>query len=187
MTDRRAPEVPVEPVVPVEASRLAAAGFAFLVGLWLSLLQFSYFFMLEVYLSSRATSFFVSMFFWLIGLLIGLNITTPRAFSRFVVVAPIAYYCAFALLRAMPYQIRLLPIVGACIATGGVLAGSFFPHARHRFPKVKQLFFHENNGFVVGILLSLVGAVFAGRYLLLLSPIVGALPVTALLRWERRP
>ena len=155
-------------------------------GVWLSLLQFSYFFMLEVYLSSRATSFFVSTFFWLAGFLIGLNFKSPRAFPILVGAAPAAYYAAFGLLRAMPYQIRLLPAVGACIAVGGMLAGSFFPHARDRFPKVKQLFLHENNGFVLGILLSLLGAVFVGRHLLLWPAAAGAVPVAALWWRERR-
>ena len=54
---------------------------AFVIGVWLALLQFSYFFMLEVHVSSRATSYFVAVFFWLIGFLIGLNLRSPRAFS----------------------------------------------------------------------------------------------------------
>ncbi len=153
---------------------------ALAVGLWLALLQFAYFFLLEVRLSSRATSFFVALFFWLVGFLAGLNLRSPRAFPILLGLAPAAYYGAYLLLGALPYRNGLLPVVGACIATGGALAGAFFPHAAARFSNVKWLLFQENNGFVVGILTALLGSVFAGRFLLEWAPVLGALPVVAL-------
>lgn len=160
---------------------------AFCVGLWLALLQFSFFFLLEVRLTSRATTFFVALFFWLVGFLVGLNLRSPRAFPALVALAPAAYYVAHLTLGLLPYRVQALPVVGACIAVAGALAGAFFPHTAGRFARLKVLLFHENNGFVLGILLSLFGAVFAGRFLLDWSPALAAVPVVFLTVWAARP
>lgn len=157
--------------------RFADSLMAFCVGLWLALLQFSFFFLLEVRLTSRTTTFFVALFFWLVGFLAGLNLRSPRAFPLLVALAPAAYYVAYLVLGLLPYRVQVLPLVGACIAVAGSLAGAFFPYAAGRFGRLKLLLFHENNGFVLGILLSLFGAVFAGRFLLDWAPALAALPV----------
>jgi hypothetical protein len=68
-----------------------------------------------------------------------------------------------------------------------MLSGSFFPHAQDRFARVKLLFFHENNGFIVGTLLSLIGSVFAGRFMLSLAPLAGFAPVLLLVALGRAP
>jgi hypothetical protein len=93
--------------------------------------------------------------------------------------AALAYYAALGLLRAFPYEWRVLPAVAVCLGVSGALSGSFFPYARNLFPRVKLLFFHENNGFLLGILLALLGSVFAGRALLALGPAAGLLPASA--------
>jgi hypothetical protein len=175
-----------EPALGQQPPRPADALLAFSIGLWLALMQYSYWFLLEVHLSSRSTSFFVALFFWLLGFLVGLNLRAPRAFVTLVGAAPLAYYAALALLEAFPYRLALVPVVGAAISTAGMLAGAYFPHAGARFEKVKLLFFHENNGFIVGILASLIGSVFWGRLLLVLAPALGLLPVLGLLALERR-
>lgn len=172
---------------PPLVHRSGDAWLAFLVGLWLALLQFSFFFLLEVRLTSRATTFFVALFFWLVGFLVGLNLRSPHAFAGLVVAAPLAYYASYLALGAMPYRIQALPIVGACIAVSGALAGTFFPHAAGRFARLKLLLFHENNGFVLGILISLFAAVFAGRFMLDWAPLVAGLPVAGLVFFRPQP
>jgi hypothetical protein len=167
--------------------KLPASVLALAIGLWLALLQFAFFFLLEVRLTSRATSFFVALFFWLVGFLVGLNLTSVRAFPRLIGLAPLAYYVAFLLLRLFPHQLSILPAIGVCIAISGALAGSFFPYAAERFPGTRRLLLHENNGFVAGILLSLLGSVFAGRLFLEWAPAAGALPVAALALRRRYP
>lgn len=147
--------------------------FCFAAGIYFALLQFSYFFLLEVFLSSRAVSFFVAVFFWLIGFLIGLNLEVRRRFPLFLGLSCIAYYGGFFLIRTFPYQLSVMPAVGALIAFSGSCAGAFFPYAKDRFPRIKHLFLHENNGFILGIALSLVGSVWAGRWLLSLAPLFG--------------
>ena len=154
---------------------------AFVTGLWLALLQFSHFFLLEVWLTSRATTFFVALFFWLVGFLAGLQAGGRKSFPLLVAVAAAGYYVSFGLLALWPFKHAMLPAVGLCIAFGGAAAGAFFPFAAARFTRVKWLLFHENNGFVLGIFGALLGAVFEGRWLLMWAPGFGAAAVLLLL------
>lgn len=155
---------------------------AFVMGLWLALLQSAHFFLLEVRLSSRAGSFFIALFCWLAGFLGGLNFGSPRRLPWFVALAAVGYHAAYALLDWRPYQWSVLPGVAVCIAVGGLAAGAFFPALEPRFGRVRSLLFHENNGYVLGLFLALLGCVFAGRALLVGAPAVGALTVLLLLR-----
>lgn len=160
-------------------ARDAAA--AFFLGVAMALIQLSFFFMLEVHVTSRADSYFVALFFWLIGFLWGLNQPGARVFRVLLLLAPLAYYTALGAVGIWPYRLALLPIVGACIAVGGAMAGSFFPWAERRFPQARLLFFHENNGFLAGIGLTLLASVLFGQALLRYAPLVGVLPVVLLL------
>jgi hypothetical protein len=161
------------------AFRDAAA--AFFLGVALALVQLSFFFMLEVHVTSRADSYFVALFFWLIGFLAGLNLPGPRVFGTLLLASPLAYYTALGAVEIWPYRLALLPIVGACIAVAGAMAGSFFPWAERRFKAARLLFFHENNGFLAGIAFTLLASVFFGQALLRYAPLVGVLPVVLLL------
>ena len=171
---------------PAPAPGRRAAVFAFLTGLWLALLQFAYFFLLEVQLSSRAGAFFAVVFCWLAGFLAGLNAASRRTFPWLAGLAPLAYYLAYAVLLARPYDWSALPVVAGSVAAGGALAGAFFPFMAGRFARMKMLLLHENNGYVTGLVLALLGSVFAGRALLNLAPVAGAVVIGGLLWAGRR-
>lgn len=166
----------------VRQARAREIALAMVTGVWLALLQSAYFFLLEVRLSSRAGSFFVALFCWLVGFLVGLNVGAGRHFARWVGVAAAGYYAAYLVLEARPYEWAMLPIVALCIATGGAAAGAFFPALEPRFGRVKALFLHENNGYLLGLLAALLGCVFAGRTLLVAAPALGAAAVWVLWR-----
>ncbi|MCF6284435.1 MAG: hypothetical protein L3K26_04525, partial [Candidatus Hydrogenedentes bacterium] len=168
-----------------ESSTFSDVLFSFLVGFVLAILQFSYFFLLEVHLTSRSISFFVAMFFWLVGFLVGLNLRGERLFIRILVGGVVAYYVAMGLATLFPFNKYVLPALGLCIAVSGLVPGYFFPYARNRFRWIGTLFFHENNGFLLGIILSLFCAVFAGKWLLTWAPALGLLLVLALLQYQR--
>ncbi len=149
----------------------------FLYGNLFAVIQFTYFFLLEVFLSSRAMPFFVCLFFWLIGFLIGLNLRINKLMICLVMISVCAYYCAFVLIRVYPFQYQVLPLVGLCVAVSGMAPGYFFASAKDRYAHVKKLFLHENNGFILGILISWVSAAFAGQYMLMLAPLLGVVPI----------
>ena len=160
-------------------THLRAAAAAFFLGAALALVQLSFFFMLEVHVTSRADSYFTALFFWLVGFLVGLNLPGARTFAALLFAAPLAYYAALFAVGAWPYRLALLPLVGACIAICGAMAGSFFPWAQRGFPRARLLFFHENNGFLAGLATALLASVYLGQALLDYAPL-SLLPVVLL-------
>lgn len=161
---------------------------AVFLGIYFALVQFAYFFLLEVYLSSRALPFFICLFFWLAGFLGGLNLKKKQAMKVLLIAGTAAYYAAMLLTRIYPFQYQILPVIGLCIAISALLPGYYFPWAAQQFSTARQLFFHENNGFILGILISLLWALFAGQALLMVSPLAGAfMPAVLLLGPAKKP
>lgn len=156
--------------------------FSMACGLYFALLQFSYFFLMEAFLSSQYLSYFVTLLFWLTGFLLGLNFERKGWFSKFLFLGLAAYYGAWLLTRWIPFHTALYPLAALCAVTSGLLPGYFFPTLSSQFTSVKLLFFHENNGFILGILISLKAAIHFGSWFLAYSPLAGAVPV-ALILW----
>lgn len=155
--------------------------FSFVCGLYFALLQFSYFFLMEAFVSSQYLSYFLTLLFWLCGFLLGLNISQERWFMRFLVLGAGAYYIAWTLTRRIPFHPILYPCAALCTAFSGLLPGYFFPYMARRFRPVKLPFFHENNGFILGILISLEASIHMGRWFLNFSVGVGAVGVACVL------
>ncbi len=153
---------------------------AFVFGVYFALIQIAYFFLLEVLLSSRAAPFFVSLFFWLVGFVCGLSIKRTRLLGLFIFLSVGTYYLALFLISRAPFQDILLPFIGSCVGVSGAAAGYFFISRGGQFADAKSLFFHENNGFLMGIAISWALAIFAGRFYLLFGPGVGAIALLAI-------
>lgn len=166
-----------------KALRLGALSFA--CGLHFALLQTSYFLLLEAYLSSRSLSYFVVLFFWLLGFLLGLGLR-GRRLAPLLVAGLAGYYATWALARAAPFHALLYPAAAASSIASGLLPGRFFRRIGRSYAPIRRPLFHENNGFVLGLLVALKGAVHAGGWLLAAGPAVGALLVAAALGASRR-
>ena len=147
--------------------------FALACGLHFAVLQFSYFFLMEAYLSSQSLSYFVALFFWLCGFLAGLSIAGERWFRRVLIAGVITYYVAWSLTSAIPFSRGLYPAAALCSTVSGLAPGCFFPFMARRFATVKGLLFHENNGFILGILISLKASIHCGSWFLTWGPLLG--------------
>ncbi|MCF8242632.1 MAG: hypothetical protein K9J16_14735 [Melioribacteraceae bacterium] len=84
-----------------------------------------------------------------------------------------AFYISLLINVLVPFNKNVFFITGIFISASGIAPGYFFIYSKEMFTKVKQLFFHENNGFVFGTLISLVLVLFAGRWVLYLGPLTG--------------
>ena len=161
--------------------------FAFVCGLYFAVLQFSYFFLMEAYLSSQVLSYFITLLFWLCGFLVGLNISRERWFSGLLLLGVVAYYAAWTLTKEVPFHSLLYPFAAICSISSGLLPGYFFPFMARRFLSIRLMLFHENNGFLLGILLALKGSIHCGSWFLTYAPLLGAALVgIALLLGQRR-
>lgn len=157
-----------------------------LVGIHFAGMQFAFLFLLEEYLTSRSTTYFISLFFWLVGFIAGLQIKAPAAWGKLTLTGWVAYQVAFVLNQTYPYRDFLYPLLALAISLGALQAGYFFRAiGEQNDSRVSLALFHENNGFLVGMLLSLVMALFAGKFFLAIFPTLTTCAMMALL-WRRR-
>ncbi len=160
--------------------RGAAAGFVFVVGLWLAALQVGLFLSLELLLSSAFLTFVVLLLGWLVGAAAGVWITDRRWTVPLLWASGLAPYASALLLRAAPYEVGLVWLHGVLIATTALFAGHIFQRERDSFERTGTLFFWENTGFTVGLVFAMLGFVLAGRVFLHAAPAVGLAVVLAI-------
>lgn len=151
--------------------------FSFVCGLHLALVQFSYFFLMEVFLTSQYLAYFIALFFWLCGFRAGLSLRGEKLFLPLLAFGVIAYYATWTVTRVMPFHSMLYPIAAVCSVVSGLLPGYFFPWMAGRLQPIRRLLFHENNGFLLGVLLALKASIYCGSWFLAWAPLIGALLV----------
>jgi hypothetical protein len=141
-------------------------------GVLLGQLQWGVFFMLQSYLASTAVVYLLGTICWLLGSLLGLVARGGRG-ELFWAAGMVASYYAFARLAAgHPYQLGWLTVLLPLIAFMGCYAGRFFRYRAGFFAAPKWLFFTENCGFVLGIVLTIVALFTMGSSALLTAPLV---------------
>jgi hypothetical protein len=161
--------------------KLRKGALSFAAGLHFALLQSAYFLLLEAYLSSRALSYFVTLLFWLVGLVIGLRLPARVPFGALLAAGAAAYYAVFLLAKALPFHPGLHAAAAAGSIVSGLSPGFFFMFIVRRYTPARSPLFHENNGFLVGLLVALRGAIhFEGRMLAYGPAITGTLVALAL-------
>jgi hypothetical protein len=141
----------------------AAVGSAVTAGLLFAACQVGYFVRMEFSLSSTYVSYYATIGVWLLGALVGLAIRGDRTGGPLLLAGLAAYYLAGAVLARAPYDFGLLPLYGLCIFTTALYSGHFFRRARRSFGSANSLFFHENNGFLLGYLLAVAQLLLHGQ------------------------
>jgi hypothetical protein len=119
---------------------------------------------------SSLLSDFIVLFFWLTGL----RIRGERFFAALLSAGVASYYLAFTLARWLPFHALLYPVCAACAVLSGLLPGYFFRLMGRRYAPVRSPLFHENNGFLVGLVIALKAAVHFGSFMLAGGPLAGA-------------
>ncbi len=133
--------------------------YVFTTGIFLAFAQLSFFFILESELSSAFVTYSSVTLSWLTGIVAGLWISKEdRALEKTLLLANIIWYWViYLLVKWYPFESKLFPIYIALIICSGIYAGYFFKINKNIYPNVKKLFVHENNGFLVGMVLCTVG------------------------------
>lgn len=90
---------------------------------------------------------------WLLGSAVGIRIAKQVRWhlNGFVLLGMFAYFFCIALLGAAPFNTRLWPVYAALIMVIGLYPGVFFGRLTDYY-SARQLFFRENNGFIVGLM-----------------------------------
>ncbi|MFQ5450916.1 MAG: hypothetical protein ACE5E9_09825 [Nitrospinaceae bacterium] len=145
--------------------------FAFLTGLYFAILQFCYLILLQVNISSAYLTYMIIVVSWFAGSLVGLwlkNLNVPLG----VILGLLSYYGVYGLVVKWPFSSFTLFLASFGVFVTGLWAGRFFVFILSGFKTVDRLFFHENNGFLLGILLFFVGFTLLGREFSLWAPIL---------------
>ncbi len=137
--------------------------FAGTAGLFFAVCQVGYFIQLEFYLSATVVSFYATLGMWLLGGGVGLLIRNDSVTLALMATGLCAYYVFGWALRQYPYDLRLLPLYLSLLFVTALYSGYFFRHARAQFDHAKSLFFHENNGFLLGYVLAVLELLLHGQ------------------------
>ncbi len=145
--------------------------FGFLAGLHLALLQFSYFFLLLINVTSTYVTYATIVVSWMAGALAGLMIPRLHAWVA-TGVGVVSYYVVYALVINNPLASFTLWVSALGVFLSGIWAGHFFVLMLPAFARADQLFLHENNGFLLGVIGVFVGFTLSGMQFLLWAPAV---------------
>ncbi len=143
----------------------------FITGFHFGILQIALFFIIQCYVTATFLGYFAVVIAWLMGVIINLKFGRTNDWTRTLVISLFSYII-LALITAWlpPYRILLPVIIGLIICTA-LPAGSFFRNLAQRY-SASTLFFHENNGFVLGFILSILGFVKWGLFFLYTAPLI---------------
>lgn len=159
----------------------------FMTGLHFALLQLCYLLLLMFNISSTYLTYALITIAWMAGAIAGLALR-KLDFRLALLVGVLAYYGALAVVHYDPLAYTTLAAAAACVFLSGLWAGRFFVVMLPHLKRVDSLFFHENNGFVVGIVAAFVAFTLIGRPFLLWAPLVSGAGLLVHLGWIlRRP
>jgi hypothetical protein len=154
-----------------------------LVGTLLGLLQSGLFFLLTFTMSSGFTTYLLITLCWLMGGVVGTLYVHRLTLSLhpLLLMMLLAYALCAWLVSDNPFNTQIWPIYGCLISLAGVYPGVFFARASKLYA-VRSLFFWENNGFIIGTVISTLSFMLFGR-----SPLWILTLVFAALIWFLSP
>ena len=145
----------------------------FFTGLHFALLQLCYLLLLQFQVSSTYLTYALIVSAWMAGTIAGLALKSLGA-GRALVIGVLAYYGALVTVSLMPLAWFTLPAAGAAVFLSGLWAGRFFVVMLPHIKRVDSLFFHENNGFLVGLVATLIAFTQLGHPFVVWAPLVSA-------------
>ncbi len=80
------------------------------------------------------------------------------------------FYSVYALITTLPFSGYTLAFSALGAGLTGLWAGQFFIFLLSQYNEVDRLFFHENNGFLLGIVLFFLGFTTLGREFVFWAP-----------------
>jgi hypothetical protein len=149
-----------------------------LVGILLGLLQTGLFFQLTFTLSSSFRTFLMITVCWLLGSVLGIRLArrVKLHLNGFVLLGLVAYFACFGLLAVYPFNTQLWIVYAGFILLTGLYPGVFFVRLSEYYT-ARQLFFRENNGFIIGLIGGTLLFLLFGRSALWILPVLVAILV----------
>ncbi len=155
--------------------RLLLGMYPSLAGLLLGLLQTGLYFQLSFTLSSSYATFLMITVCWLVGSVVGIVLAQRirQGLNGFLLLGLLTYFACALLLQAAPFNTQLWIVYAALIVGTGIYPGVFFVRLGEYY-SAGELFFKENNGFIVGLVSGTLLFMIVGRSVLWLLPVLVA-------------
>jgi hypothetical protein len=153
--------------------RLLLSIYPSLAGLLLGLLQTGLYFQLSFTLSSSFATFLLITVCWLLGSVVGIALA-PRVrlgLNGFLALALLTYFACALVLAAAPFNTALWVVYAVLIMGTGLYPGVLFVRLGEYY-SAGELFFKENNGFIVGLVSGTILFMVVGRGVLWLLPLL---------------
>ena len=157
--------------------------YAVVCGTYFSFLQFSYFFVLESTISSASLTYLTTITAWITGAVAGLSARqqcSVKLEALWTVMALGAFYLLSLVAALFPFDNRFLILYAALVMVSGSYSGYFFNRSKSSYGNIKALFYWENNGFILGMILSFMGMSFFGLIFLYIFTGLCCLTILAL-------
>lgn len=112
---------------------------------------------------------------WLLGSAVGIRIAKWQQvqLNGLVLLGMLAYFACVMLLGTAPFNTQLWPIYAVFIMLTGLYPGVFFVRLSDYYT-ARQLFFRENNGFILGLVAGTLLFMVLGRAALWVLPVLVA-------------
>ncbi|NOG64360.1 MAG: hypothetical protein HND46_13155 [Chloroflexi bacterium] len=156
-------------------SQLVHRVYPLLVGLLLGLVQTGLFFQLSFTYSSNFRTYVMVVIGWLMGSVVGLRVATkwPIPTNGFLLMALFAYAISSSMLQLRPFETTFGFLYAFLTILIGIYPGVFFARMGTIY-QVRQLFFYENNGFIIGLVGATLLFMLVGRLGIWVSPVLVA-------------
>jgi len=158
-----------------------------LAGLYFGTLQTALFFIVQVHVTATFFGYFLIVMFWMTGVILALRLPCFWSLPKVLILSCLSYYLFYGTAVLWNGSLGSLscvlsPMVMVCAWPVGVLLKQFSTKT-----SPKELFFHENNGFVLGLLLGLLLFTQWGSFSLQFSPLWLLLAATLAYYHKRLP
>lgn len=162
---------------------------AFLTGMALGQLQVTLGLLAWSGTGASATTWFLTLLCWLLGGFFGALLqrrqVSPAKEQVLAVLSLLLLWGCAATTRLVPFSLLARGLIWAAALSCGALGGSFLASRSRDHHQPARLFFHENNGFLLGFVSASIVILLASPFLLPLSTLL--LLCARKLRKERQP
>ena len=150
---------------PLSALPLVTAGFYF------GILQTAIYFSIEVFVTATFTGYFLLILAWMSGVVAAMKTDLLEDFLQSSILSLFIFYLMLCLVIFLPFNAASYPLLGILIFASAFPVGKFFK-LYGKSVSSDALFFHENNGFVLGMIVSLLLFVKYGVLFIYFAPLL---------------
>lgn len=120
-------------------------------------------------ITATVLGYFLTVFAWMMGIIINMSFKVPFSFTQKLLISLVAYCTYFIIsLYCVPTP-AIWSIYFILTVLTALPAGEFFKQFSSMAPS-SQIFFHENNGFIIGTVLGMCGYVQWGVRFISIAP-----------------